>query len=81
MDTGLDNRGTFYKLINTIQQNSGSQNASRVVDKTIKGERVKRKTTDTVTELLLWRIQEGVITEREYKGKRQNVFSGNFVPL
>lgn len=43
MDTGLDNRGTFYKSINTIQQNSGSQSASRVVDKKIKGERVRRK--------------------------------------
>ena len=44
MDTRLDNRGTFYKLINTIQQNSGSPSASMVVDKRIKGERVKRKT-------------------------------------
>lgn len=33
MDTRLDNRGTFYKLISMIQQNSGSQSASRVVDK------------------------------------------------
>ena len=38
MDTRLDNRGTFYKLINTIQQNSASPSASMVVDQKLNGE-------------------------------------------